>query len=148
MGWDRSLGFLPYGDQQRKHTRLVHEGLNPIALQSQRQLQGCEAAVLLRETSNNSQVLRQSHQTVGSIGTLDLLERISERHFRYSASLILHLAYGHRVNSTDDKYVQLSETAVTATNQYGSPGSQAVDLFPARESSIFVALFLLDFVLL
>ena len=72
------------------------------------------------------------------IGTLDLLERISERHFnRYSASLILHLAYGHRVNSTEDKYVQLSETAVTGTNQYGSPGSQAVDFFPVRESSIF-----------
>ena len=49
MGWDRSLGFLPYGDHHRKHTRLVHEGLNPIALQSQRQLQECEAAVLLRE---------------------------------------------------------------------------------------------------
>ena len=73
----------------------------------------------------------------GVIGTLDLLERISERHLRYSASLILHLAYGHRVNSTDDKYVQLSATAVTGTNQYGSPGSQVVDFFPVRQSSIF-----------
>ena len=49
MGWDRVLTFLPYGDQQRKHTRLVHEGLNPIALRSQRQLQEYEAVVLLRE---------------------------------------------------------------------------------------------------
>jgi len=73
----------------------------------------------------------------GLIGTLDSLEGISKRHLRYSASLVLHLAYGHRVNSTEDKYVQMSETAVTGTNQYGSPGSQAVDFFPARESSIF-----------
>jgi len=49
MGWDRSLTFLPYGDQQRKHARLVHEGLNPIALQAQRQLQEYEAVVLLQQ---------------------------------------------------------------------------------------------------
>ena len=49
MGWDRNLTFLPYGDQQRKHTRLVREGLNPIALQDQRQLQEYEAVVLVRE---------------------------------------------------------------------------------------------------
>ena len=49
MGWDRILTFLPYGDQQRKHTRLLREGLNPIALQSQRELQDYEASVLVRE---------------------------------------------------------------------------------------------------
>ena len=49
MGWDRSLTFLPYGDKQRKHTRFAHEGLNPIALQDQRQLQEYEAVVLLGE---------------------------------------------------------------------------------------------------
>ena len=49
MDWDRNLTFLPYGDQQRKHTRLMHEGLNPIALQDQRQLQEYEAVVLVRE---------------------------------------------------------------------------------------------------
>ena len=46
---DRSLTFLPYGDQQRKHSRLAHEGLNPTALQAYQQLQEYEAAVLLRE---------------------------------------------------------------------------------------------------
>jgi len=56
MGWDRTLTFLPYGDQQRKHTRLVHEALNPIALQAQRQLQEYEAVILVREiaTTPNS----------------------------------------------------------------------------------------------
>jgi len=71
------------------------------------------------------------------IGILGSLEGISERHLRYSAGLILRLAYGHRVNSTEDKYVQLSETAVTGTNQVGNGGSQVVDLFPPRESPIF-----------
>ena len=49
MGWERNLGFLPYGDQQRKHTRLAHEGLNPIALRAHKQLQEYEAVVLLGE---------------------------------------------------------------------------------------------------
>ena len=73
----------------------------------------------------------------GLICFLDLLERISERDLRYSASLILHLAYGHRVNSTDDKYVQLSETVVSGTIQAGNPGSHVVDFFPAGKSSSF-----------
>ena len=80
----------------------------------------------------------------GLICILDLLEGISERHLRYSASLILYLAYGHRVNSTEDKYVQLSETVVAGTIQAGNPGSHVVDLFPARESSIVFASFFLE----
>jgi len=66
---------------------------------------------------------------------------IYERHPRYTASLILQLACGHRVNSTDDKYVRLSETAVTGTIQAGNPGSQVVDFFPACESSLFFPLY-------
>ena len=53
MGWDRALPFLPYGDQQRKHTRLAHEGLNPIALRAHQQLQEYEAAVLLQEIAKS-----------------------------------------------------------------------------------------------
>jgi len=112
MGWDRSLTFLPYGDKQRKHTRLMHEGLNPTALQTQRQLQEYEAVVLLQEFATTPNAFRS--------------------HFRrYTASLILHLASGHRVYSTDDEYVQISETAVSGTTECGNPGSQVVDLFPA-----------------
>jgi len=57
------------------------------------------------------------------------------RHIRYVASLILHLAYGHRVNSTDDIYVRISETGVTEFIEAGSPGNQVVDFIPACESS-------------
>jgi hypothetical protein len=71
----------------------------------------------------------------GFINILDLLERISERDRRYTASLLLHLVYGHRASSTDDTYVRMSEAAVTGTVEGGVPGSQVVDLFPARKSS-------------
>ena len=49
MGWERALTFLSYGDQQRKHGRLAHEGLNPVASQAHRQLQEYEAVILLQE---------------------------------------------------------------------------------------------------
>ena len=68
------------------------------------------------------------------------LEGISEWYIRYAASLILYLVSGHRVNSTDDKYVKISESVVTGTTQCGNPGSQLVDIFPAREFSFFLFL--------
>jgi hypothetical protein len=49
IGLERSLTFLPYGNQQRKHSRLMHEGLSPNALLSYRRSQEYEATVLLRE---------------------------------------------------------------------------------------------------
>ena len=49
MGWEQSLTFLPYGDELRKHTRLAHEGLSPIAWQSHQQLHEYEAVALLQE---------------------------------------------------------------------------------------------------
>ena len=58
MGWERALPFLPYGDQLRKHTRLVHEGLNPIALKAHQQLQEYEAVVLLQEIATTPHAFR------------------------------------------------------------------------------------------
>jgi len=72
----------------------------------------------------------------------DTLCDISKRLIRYTASLILKLAYGHRVTSMDDEYVQVSETAVTRTIESGSPGSMPVDIFPAclfSRSGLFFA---------
>ena len=49
IGWDRSLSMLRYGDQQRKHSRLIHEGLSPNALLSYHRSQEYEATVLLKD---------------------------------------------------------------------------------------------------
>jgi hypothetical protein len=79
----------------------------------------------------------------GFISILDLLERISESDLSYTASLLLHLVYGHRASSTDDKYIRMSEAVVRGTLEGGVPGSQVVDFFPARELSLFFASFVL-----
>ena len=59
------------------------------------------------------------------------------RDLRYTTSLLLHLVYGHHVDSIDDKYVRISEAAVGGTAASGIPGSQVVDFFPARKLSFF-----------
>jgi len=71
---------------------------------------------------------------------LHSFERISERDLRYITSLLLHLVYGHHVSSTDDKYVRISEAALTGTAEGGTPGSQVVDFFPARKFPFFCLL--------
>ena len=49
----------------------------------------------------------------------------------FTAGVLLQLTYGHRVISmADDKYVQLSETALKGMIDCGSPGLMPVDLFP------------------
>src|SRR5438046_1637241 len=69
----------------------------------------------------------------------------SERLIRYTASVLLQLAYGHRVTTMDDKYVQLSEIALQRTNDAGTPGLMPVDLFPACQShfSFFCSVYLI-----
>ena len=80
----------------------------------------------------------------GFISILDLTgTHFWERDVRYTTSLLLHLVYGHRVSSTDDKYVRMSETAVAGTIEGGIPGSQVVDFFPVRKLSLSFVLFFL-----
>jgi len=69
MGWERALTFLPYGDEQRKHTRLAHEGLSPIASQSHQQLHEYEAVVLLQEIATTPNAfLNHVRRRVGLLG--------------------------------------------------------------------------------
>jgi len=114
LGWDRTLVFLPYGDQQRKHSRMIHEGLSPNALLSYRPSQEYEVAVFLREIMATPDAFRTHLR-------------------RFAASVLLQLTYGHRVTSTaEDQYIQLSETAFKATQrESGVPGMMPFDLFPA-----------------
>ena len=56
---------------------------------------------------------------------------LSDVFVSFTAGVLLQLTYGHRVISmADDKYVQLSETALKGTIDSGSPGLMPVDLFP------------------
>lgn len=51
---------------------------------------------------------------------------------RFASAIILEIAYGHRVESNDDTYLQLSEQLNGIIAGIGSLGVSVVDFFPIR----------------
>ncbi|GLB38523.1 putative cytochrome p450 [Lyophyllum shimeji] len=74
--------------------------------------------IQLREARNLAQnLLNNPHDR------LDLL-------LRYSTAIIVEVAYGHQIVSTDDAYVKIAEGCSPAAAASGPPGGTPVDLFP------------------
>ncbi|KAI0753673.1 cytochrome P450 [Fomes fomentarius] len=111
-GHDSTLPFMPYGDRFRRHRKLIHDGIgSKSALQRYRPIQAREAHILLRNL-------------------FDTPEAFLEHLYRYAAATMLEITYGRRLNSMDDKLVQLAERAIIAATEGGSAGSMLVDFFP------------------
>jgi len=51
----------------------------------------------------------------------------------FSAAIIMRVAYGHRVVSDDDEFVQLADECGYVFSNSGPPGSTLVDFFPFCE---------------
>lgn len=51
-------------------------------------------------------------------------------------SVIIEIAYGHRIRSRDDWYLRVARDASLALFETGTPGSTLIDAFPAREWSV------------
>jgi hypothetical protein len=49
---------------------------------------------------------------------------------RFSASLIVQVAYGHEIKTDDDEYFRLAQEAIDAVNNAGPLGNTIVDFFP------------------
>lgn len=54
-------------------------------------------------------------------------------HLRFSMSVIIEIAYGHKIRSSDDWYLGVARDASLALFETGTPGSTLIDAFPARE---------------
>ncbi|GBE82456.1 Multifunctional cytochrome P450 monooxygenase af510 [Sparassis crispa] len=50
---------------------------------------------------------------------------------KFVVALVMEVAYGHTVRSSDDNYVQIVRQASTAVSDVGSPAAKLVDFFPA-----------------
>ncbi|TCD62441.1 hypothetical protein EIP91_006903 [Steccherinum ochraceum] len=50
--------------------------------------------------------------------------------FQYAAATVMEIAYGHRVTSENDAYVDISERGMRAAAASGSAGSMLIDVFP------------------
>ena len=56
----------------------------------------------------------------------------ANRLIRYSTSIILRIVHGHEIQRNDDLYIQIMSDASHCINNCAMPGSNSVDLIPAR----------------
>ncbi|OSD03875.1 cytochrome P450 [Trametes coccinea BRFM310] len=112
MGWDSVLNNLPYGERFRKHRKWLQDAfVSKQMLATYRPIQRRETYTLLSGLCETPQLF------------MDHIKR-------WAAATIMEIAYGHRVTSIEDKYIELAERATVETVKAGSPGSMLVDFFP------------------
>ncbi|KAJ8518591.1 hypothetical protein ONZ45_g4347 [Pleurotus djamor] len=111
MGWNFNFGFQPYGDQWRDHRRAFHQEFHPNAAKRFHPQEIDATHILLRNILNEPENLHN--------------------HLRQmSGSVILGIAYGLKVETPDNPYIQLSEEGVTPLTIASIPGAFLVDTLP------------------
>ncbi|KAJ8520800.1 hypothetical protein ONZ45_g2406 [Pleurotus djamor] len=111
LGWTRDLGFFGYGEDFRKHRKLFHSYFRQEACYQFQQVQLESTHILIRELLKNE-------------GRHDFLLN------RYATSVLLRIAYGHKILSDDDEILSLVHKLGSVQEQTGPPGGTALDLFP------------------
>ena len=105
--------FMPYGDRWRKHRRLIQQNFTPRTIVQYQPAQEYEIRKLLEDLRQEPEEFR--------------------RHVRrFIASVMLTVAYGYRVTSVDDPFIELIERTNKLILGPGLPGATTVDHFPFR----------------
>ncbi|CAE7114382.1 unnamed protein product [Rhizoctonia solani] len=111
VGWETSLGMLPYGERMRKTRKLLYEGMSVRAMEDLYPLQEREAVKFIQRLLQSPQKLQEHiHQTVGSS--------------------LLKLTYGYNVEGVNDHLIVLANDAMTMFSMAATPGMWMVDTFP------------------
>ncbi|KZT73493.1 cytochrome P450 [Daedalea quercina L-15889] len=111
MGWDVMTHFS-YGERWRRHRKWIAGAFqDKDALLSYRPLQRRETYILLS-------------------GLMDTPQQFMGHIRRFTAAMIMEIAYGHCVESSNDKYIHLAERAASVTLESGDAGAMLVDFFP------------------
>ncbi|KAF9552269.1 cytochrome P450, partial [Agrocybe pediades] len=111
MGFASSLVFFPYGENFRRHRRLLNQYFHQKKCVS---YQGVQK--------------REAHRLIHSLAASP--EKFEDHLNRYSASIILNVAHGHQVQGEDDEYMKIAEAVEYAITHCAPPGSNLVDMFP------------------
>ncbi|KAG2008247.1 cytochrome P450, variant 2 [Coprinopsis cinerea AmutBmut pab1-1] len=112
MGWDYTLGLLPYGERWRFLRREFHRFMSPTAVSNYRQIQENSVYTFL----NN---------------LVESPEQFSKHLRLFYGSISMKVSYGINVKSAEDQYLLDAEGAMSGFMEAGIPGRFWVDLFPA-----------------
>ncbi|KAJ6461194.1 cytochrome P450 [Mycena vitilis] len=127
MGWDFSLGLMPYGDHWLAHRKLVQNAVHPTALPRIRPVQVSATHELLRRTQQDQDhILDHARQCV-----FQLTSYLCRTHsFSMAGRIIMSVAYGIDVLPNADPYIASIEAAVDALMVAAIPGQFLVDFLP------------------
>jgi len=111
MGWDFNVGFMSVGDRWRQHRRMLQQHFRRDKSLSYRPVQMEKVHQLLQGLLSTPQDFRKLLKTL-------------------AAAIIMSTIYGYDVKSSSDRFVALSEDAVTKISEAFFPGAAAVNTFP------------------
>ncbi|KAL5636445.1 hypothetical protein ACGC1H_000418 [Rhizoctonia solani] len=110
VGWESSLGMLPYGDRMRRTRKLLYEGMSVRAMTDLYPLQEREVVKFIQRLLKTPEQLQEHiHQTVGSS--------------------LLRLTYGYNVKGVNDPLIVMADNAMAMFSITAVPGWM-VDVFP------------------
>ncbi|KAJ7675686.1 cytochrome P450 [Mycena polygramma] len=111
MGWDFNFTFLPYGEKWRQYRKLFNQHFRRGAITTYRPVQ-----------------LRKIHDLLR--GLLSTPEEFDAHIKTVAAAVIMATVYGHDIQPTHDKFVDLAEETVKRLCESVFPGAFAVNTFP------------------
>ncbi|KAF7357540.1 O-methylsterigmatocystin oxidoreductase [Mycena sanguinolenta] len=111
MGWDFNFGALSRGDKWRAQRRMFYQHFRANVSQNHRPIQMEKIHLLLQGLLSSPEEFREHLKTV-------------------AAAIIMATLYGYQVQSANDYFVALSESAVKKVSESTFPGAMAVNTFP------------------
>jgi len=115
VGWTAGSAFRMYDDVWKLHRKWYqHSLIARAALDSYHPLQRQEAARMLYDIMQDPADYRHHMK-------------------RYVAAIVLEIAYGHSIETTDDGFIRTIEKGLSEVMEGAAAGSALVDFFPACE---------------
>ncbi|OAA72090.1 Cytochrome P450 [Cordyceps fumosorosea ARSEF 2679] len=111
MGWGKTLTFLRWGPDFRKHRRILQKSLSNSSIVQYRRMQERETAIMLKGLAANpaewENVVR-----------------------RLATAIVLGIGFGITIDSDKDPFIQVAADASYALGHGGAPAGTPVDFFP------------------
>ncbi|EJD00102.1 cytochrome P450 [Fomitiporia mediterranea MF3/22] len=110
---EKSIFLMKYGERLKTTRRLMHQDFNPTASQKYWGVQEAESRLMV----------------------MNLLQQSDPQHLeghlrKNAAAVIMHIAYGYTIKSSDDYFVAMAEESMRVASLAATPGKWLVDSFP------------------